>query len=470
MLPARQHRRGSAMVIAAVLIFILGSLAITLTETTVSNFKGEQRRADDLALAMAAESAANIALDHLQRNSSMLKSDLEPSLRAAQLPNMADVDAAKPNAELTGTMGVDRVHGMAIGARWCYVGQRAVIKVVEADMPRLKVVSIGTPDSMTQDVYFIRAWATAGTSDDVATWRTRRVEMLFVPYPQEVFVRAMFAHKGYDFQGNATTDSWDSASGTYDPATANRNGSLGSEGDIYVQKPDNIGGEQNIHDFINFPLPPVEFDTTIPLESPDILDVTTTLDATSSDKYRFSAIDMEKTDVLTVKGAVTVYVDGPVRFAPNKTVAPIVYADASSRLTIIQNDFQPSQNPAWSGIDNTLDQMNGGESFGDPAHPSRLLFISAYSGECTFNGGAQFGGVLYMPNATLKMNGTFDFYGSVIAEAFASKELTGEDAQGRVNGTFSFHYDESLSKLKLPLPSRIGVVGWYTSNPVVGGP
>lgn len=459
-------RRGSAMVIAAVLIFILGSLAISLTETTVGNLKGEQRRTEDLALAMASESAANIALDHLQRNSALLKTDLDPAQRKAQLPTKADLDAAKPNAELTGTMGIDQVHGLTIGARWCYIGQRAVVKTYVDGLPRLDIVSIGTPNSMTQDVYFVRAWATRGSSADVNTWRTRRVEMLFVPYPQEVFVRAMFAHKGYDFQGDAETDSWDSAAGTYVPY-ARRNGTIGSEGDIYIQKPANIGGEQNVQDFINFPLPPVDYDSTLALESPDILTASTTFDA---GEYHYSAINLDSTAQLTIKGAVKIYVDGPISMAPKKTVNPIVYADATSKLTFVQQDFNLAQHPEWSGINNSIDQMNGGETIGDITKPERLLYISAYTGEITFNGGANFGGVLYLPNSTLKLNGNFDFYGSVIAEAFATKALTGPDDQGKVMGTFSFHYDENLAKLKLPLPARIGVVGWYTNNPSVGGP
>jgi hypothetical protein len=464
----RSHtRRGSAMVIAAALIFILGSLAISLTETTVGNFKGEVRRTEDLALAMASGSAANIALDYLQRNSDLLKTDLSPELKKAQLPTMSDLDAAKSNAELTGTMGIAEVHGLPIGARWCYIGQRAVIKTYVDGLPRLDIVPLGTPDSMTQDVYFVRAWATRGSNVDVNTWRTRRVEMLFVPYPQEVFVRAMFAHKGYDFQGDADTDSWDSSVGGYDPAAPNHNGTLGSEGDIYVQKPANIGGEQNINDFINFPLPPVEYDATVALETPDILTTSTTFDAGT---YRYSAIALQDTAQLTINGAVKIYVDGPVSLSPKKTVNPIVYADAASRLTLIQNDYKISDHPEWSSIDNSIDQMNGGEAIGDIAKPERLLYISSYSGNITFNGGAEFGGVLFMPNATLKMNGNFDFYGSVIADAFATKALTGDDDQGKVMGTFSFHYDENLSKLKLPLPARIGVVGWYTNNAIVGGP
>jgi hypothetical protein len=378
---------------------------------------------------------------------------------------MADVDAGKENADITGKMGVDQVHGLDIGARWCYVGQRAVTKTYVDGLPRLEVVALGTPNSMTQDVYFIRAWATRGSASDVNTWRTKRVELLFVPYPDEVFVRAMFAHRGYDFQGDAKTDSWDSSTGPYDPSTPGSHGDLGSEGDIYVQKPSNVNGK--IDDFINFPLPLVEYDSTLPLESPDILASSITLEAGT---YHYAAINLQEPVQLTLNGAVTIYVDGPIAISGGKKFNPLIYATPTAKLTIIQNDYDADAHPEWSGIDNSLDTVNGTEAIGDPAKPGNLVIISACTGAMTLNGNGVFGGVLYMPNATLKLNGTFDFYGSVIAEAFASKVLSADDEQGKINGTFSFHYDEQLSKLKLPLPARIGVVGWFTSNAAVGGP
>ncbi len=458
-------RRGSALVIATMLVVILGGLAISLTETTVSGLKGEHRRTEELALAMAAESAANIALDHLQRNSALLKTELSTAQKVIELPTKADIDAGRSNCDISATMGIARVHGMPVGARWCYIGQRAVVKKYVDGLPRLEVVPIGTPDSMTQDVYYIRAWSTQGGDQDVSTWRTRRVELLFVPYPQEVFVRAMFAHNGYDFQGDADTDSWDSSLGTYDPTNPGSNGDLGSEGDIYVQKPTNVNG--TIDDFINYPLPPVEFDESLPLESPSILSGNVTLAAGT---YRYEAVNIQEPDQLTLNGAVTLYVDGPVSISGGRRFNPIVYGSSSAQLTIIQNDYDPAAHPEWSAIDNEIDTVNGSEAIGDISNPSRFIYISAYDGELSFNGNGQFGGVLFFPNATLKLNGTFEFYGSIIADTFASKDLTGADQQGRVNGTFSFHYDENLSKLKLPLPARIGVVGWFTTNPVAGGP
>lgn len=465
-MPASPSRRGSAMVMAAVLVVILGGIAISLTETTVSSLKGEHRRADDLALAMAAESSANIAIEYLQRHSDMLRTDLKTEAeKKAVLPSMEELEAGKSTAELGAATGIRVVAGMGIGSRWCYVGQRAVIKTYVDGLPRLEIVAPGTADSMLQDVYFVRAWATQGSAADVATWRTRRVEMLFVPYPQEVFVRAMFASRGYDFQGDAKTNSWDSATGPYDPATPGKKGDLGSEGDIYVQKPSNVQGK--VDDFINYPLPPIEFDDSLAYESPDVLKASTTLTAGT---YRFAAIDLHEPEQLTITGAVKIYVDGPVSLSGGKKFNPLVYTDATSKLTIVQNDYDPAAHPEWSGISNGIDTVNGTESIGDPTMPSRFIYVSAFHGEMTFNGNGVFGGVLYVPNATLKLNGTFDFFGSVIANAFASKALTGEAEQGKVNGTFSFHFDEQLAKLALPLPARLGVVGWFTTGPRFGGP
>ncbi len=458
-------RSGSALVISTMLVVILGGLAFSLTDATVGGLRGEHRRTDDLGLAMAAESAANIALDHLQRNSALLKTELTTAQKSADLPTKADIDAGKSNCDISTAMGIARVHGMPVGARWCYIGQRAVVKKFVDGLPRLEVVPIGTPDSMTQDVYYIRAWATQGDASDVMRWRTRRVELLFVPYPQEVFVRAMFAHNGYDFQGDADTDSWDSSIGAYDPTKPGSKGDLGSEGDIYVQKPTNVNGK--IDDFINYPLPPVSFDDSLPHESPALLSGNVILEAGT---YRYQAINLQEPDQLTLKGAVTIYVDGPVSISGGKRLNPIVYGSTTAKLTIIQNDYEPAEHPEWSAIPNGIDTVNGNEVIGDTMDPSRFVYISSFDGTMSFNGNGQFGGVLYVPNATLKLNGTFEFYGSIIADTFASKDLTGADQQGKVNGTFSFHYDENLSKLKMPLPARIGVVGWFTTNSVVGGP
>ena len=486
-------RHGSALVIATMLVVILGGLAISLTETTVGGLRGEQHRSNDLALAMASESAANIALDYLQRHSDLLKTDLSTADKRTNLPTRADVDARRPNSDLSPVLGINKVHGMPVGARWCYVGQRAVVKIYIDGTPRLDIVPIGTLNSMTQDVYYVRAWATQGSSVDANTYRRRFVELLFVPYPQEVFVRAMFAHHGYNFQGAATTDSWDSAVGSYKKSNSNSKGDLGSEGDIDVLQVGNVKGVVN--DFINFPLPPIE----------DKAEVTTpggilTGGILYAGEYRYAAVNIGSGIALTIDGIVKLYVNGPVNLSA-KSFSPIKYSTAASKLTIVQLDYEPAD----FSIANDLDSVNGGDVIGAPitvvyvdsngsktigpvnpvpvdsvtgtrievsyeTDPQKFTLISAFDGEMKVNGNGMFSGVLYAPNATIKMNGNFNYYGSVIANAFASKDLNRSgavDEQGKIMGTFSFHYDEALARLKMPLPGRIGVVGWYTTAPIL---
>lgn len=465
----QRARQGSALITSTVVLVLLASMATFLTETTVSNLKMETRRAEGLHLVMASESAANIALDYLQRNPQLLKLDLNAADKKTTLPGMTDLEKGLKKTGITGDLPIAKVSGMEITASWCYMGQRAVKKVTVDGLPRLEVVAIGTLDSMTQDVYYIRGTATAGSAQDPNRWFTRRVEMLFVPYTTEVFVRSMFAHRGYDFMGAATTDSWDSANGSYATAPKGTKGDLGSEGDIYVQKPSNVQGQ--VDDFITYPLPPIDFPASTPYSVPDVLNMSCTL-TDGIYRYKYVQLDDKDADVVTIDGNVLIYVDGPIDILVKKDTV-FKYANANSRLTLIQNDYDPdAKNPngtdMWPVKNTTLD-MNGNDVVGNIDNPAQFLLMTAYSGELSMNGNGQFGGALFAPNATLKLNGTFTFYGAVIADAFASKTLVG-DEQGKINGTFNFHYDEQLAKLKLPLPPRMGVVGWYTSNPRFGGP
>jgi len=462
------HRRGSAIVIVTISIVILLSLATALTERTVAGLQGEIQRKDDLALMMASESAANAALAYLQNNAQLLE-DRKTAGAIDLTPDVVD----SGDLEITAQLPKQVVNGRPLTAFWSYLGQRSVIKDIDpvTGVSRFNVVPMGTLLSTVQDVYLVTATAytgmeTDGSVTDANRLRIRQVQLLFVPYPQDVFARAMFAHNGFDFQGAAQTDSWDSTTGPYLGVVGGQGtkGDIGSEGDIDVLKPENIYGDVNPN--ISFPLPLVVYEPTVGYSSPDYIASSRTLTAGT---YRVRYIDLAGSDTLTIDGKVTIYVDGPVSLSTksngaNPTGNVVQYADAASALIIRQNDYDPAD-PAWpSGLVSAFD-LNAGDVMGNPENPSQFLVLTAFSGEVKFNGNAEFGGVLYAPNATLQLNGTFDFYGAVIADTFASKDLSGADVMGKVNGNFTFHYDEILAKLRLPLPPRLGVVGWYTKTP-----
>lgn len=466
-------RRGSALVIVAVTMVLLLSLATVLTERTVSGLQDESRRKDDLLLIMASESAANQGLTYLQTNWTLL--DARKTAGAIDTkPNTIDSMDLDITKEVASLYTAPTINGRPLSIHWSYLGERTVVKGTDpvTGVSRFNVVPSGTAGSTDQDVYLVTATATAGRDAsgkvmDANRLRTRTVQLLFVPYPQNVFVRAMFSHSGFDFQGSATTDSWDSATGSYGGTLGaqGKKGDIGSEGDIDVLKPTNVYGSINPN--LTFPLPPVVYEPTAAYVPGGALDYSTTL---TTGEYRATYVNLSAGDVLTINGTVNLYVDGPISMATksngsNPTGNVLVYATPTSRLTIFQDDYDPA-NAAWSSLQSSWD-INAGDVMGNIDNPSSFLVISAFSGDMKLNGNAKFGGVLYAPNATLQMNGTFDFLGAVISDAFASKSLSGVDEMGKVNGNFSFHYDEQLANLLLPLPPRLGVVGWFTQIPVL---
>ncbi len=99
-------------------------------------------------------------------------------------------------------------------------------------------------------------------------YRRRRVEALFIKFPQSIYRQAMFARKGYEFMGSATTDSWDSKHGlsAYGTVASGANGVLASEGNIVVQKEENVKGDVNPN--ISMPIPPLAPATSFRLELP----------------------------------------------------------------------------------------------------------------------------------------------------------------------------------------------------------
>jgi len=177
-----QSRRGSALLVATAVLIILASIATVLSDTTVSGLKQEVHRTNDLRLAMSSESACNIGLDYLQRNDDLLGLDMTPAEKLVNLPTLSDLENGTNGTDISDDLPVAEISGMRLKVLWCYMGQRAVRKITVDGMPRLEVVAIGTADSMTQDVYYLRAHATVGDASTGDTWRTRRVETLFVPY------------------------------------------------------------------------------------------------------------------------------------------------------------------------------------------------------------------------------------------------------------------------------------------------
>ena len=450
-------RRGSAIVVVSIALVILLSLATVLTETTVTGLRSETQRKEDLMLMTASESAANLGLSYLQSHYTLLDQ------RKAAVPSQID---GTPNVidggdtDITSALSAQTINGRPVKVYWSYLGQRTVLKEVDAatGVSRFVVKPVGTVGATVQDTFLVTAIANtgrdaAGNVTDANRLRTRRIQMVFVPYPQNVFTKALFSQNGFDFMGAATTKSWSSTTGTF-TGVSTHNGDIASEGDIDVLKPTNVDG--TVTPFVSFPMPEVVYD---PAGAGAInLGAITGSTVLNTGTYAVPTINIASPQVLTINGLVTLYVAGALSLESTGPIANRVvqYATAASRLTIIQNDYNASTG------DTTI---NAKSVMGNPDSPSQFLFLTAYSGQLKFNGAGSFGGVLYAPNATIQMNGTFDLFGSVIAKTFGSTPLLGANEMGKINGNFTFIYDEVLGSLKLPLPPRLGVIGWYTQTP-----
>lgn len=275
------------------------------------------------------------------------------------------------------------------------------------------------------------------TVDTTTTIKARA----FVTGNAHPFVRGLFAIEGYDFSGNATTDSWNSDSNgdgvvdtpyvqpaSYTVGGPNSHGDIGSNGVLGpgCYDTNKVHGQATAN--ANVPVPTVVYTppatgyTDLPVIAGNLTIAGT---GTGSTTYRTPSVAQKNKHALTVSGTGTVvlYVDGAFH------VGDVVFsAGSTAKLIVHQNDV------SGKGC-----SFNAKNMVGDPNDPGRFLFVTAFSGtgsnELSLNGGAQFGGVVLAPYAGIKFNGNSDLYGSFFAKNFS----------GVVNGNFKFHYDEALA-------------------------
>jgi len=472
-------RTGAALVTATVFLALLSSIAVVLTERTVSAMTMEQRRTEELTLALAAESAANKAYVYLQGNStSMLRTDLTYAQKVAlgsALPGEADLATKAASTLIPGaTLGMTDVNKIPVSTRWCYMGQRAVKSGTNATTGDWEITPLAgytSGSSLTaaqiaagyvvQDVYKVRSLAVVGSSADPNRWRQRQVDMLFSPTSSQVLTRALFSRIGYSVQGSPSGDAWDSAGGTQPYSTATRTSSIeaGSNGSVSSAET-SIIARSNLN--LTMPVPAVDaaMAYNIPASGggPEILNNTCTL---TTGSYHAKYIDITGSDVLTISGTVTIYVDGPVtlRTGNGGNPPPVLnYVPAlTAKLTIIQADYDTSD-PQWSTKE-TLFELNGNQTAGSLGNPQQFVVVSGFRGTGRLNGNADFGGVIYAPNMTLRLNGNFDYFGAILVNSF----------DGIINGNFHMHYDSSLANMNLPVDAGFSVIGWHSSNAMWGG-
>jgi hypothetical protein len=443
-------RSGLAIVTAAAAMIVIMALAVALTDVTVSSVRTGVDRQAEAGLVISSESIANIGFNHLQ-NLQTLASELQTAKARSASDAAADLTSAVIAAAPL-SHGSPTVACSDLKVTWKWLGS-------------MSVPILGA--AQNQDIYQITATAAIGgparyfNSDgstnrvgDINRYRRRRVEAVFTQFPSNVYRQAMFARNGYDFMGSANTDSWQSNGGTtaYQSAPKGSKGDLSSNGTITVQKPTAVQG--TVRSNINMPVPPMNCTApsgAIPLPGPGIDTFSKTSGPMTSGVYHCSAIDVDS--IQFAPGAqIDIYVDGPLLITDDFVVP------STTTVRIFQSNYDPALGTTT---------INGNITVGCPQNPRALQVYSLYDGtlggnqanpvavDLKMNGTAQLGAVFFCPYATMKLNGTFDWYGSIVANSFFDPT-----SSGKVNGNFAFHYDESLANLELPFPPTLVVVGW----------
>lgn len=174
---------------------------------------------------------------------------------------------------------------------------------------------------------------------------------------------------------------------------------------------------------------PTETTTTRTVDRRGRVTTTTTttnvLDGSKHPEYRIDAFKFTSGESLTVKGNVTLYVDGDIDI----TARGAVVIESGATLTLVHNGTNFSVHGGG---------QVGTEGVGLKSGTPKSFLVKTNATTITINGHAGFYGALIAPKADVKLNGTADYFGAIIAKTI------------KAIGTASFHYDEDLKDAGVP--------------------
>jgi hypothetical protein len=336
------------------------------------------------------------------------------------------------------------------------------------------------PDGHEKFLVFTTA-VVGDLKNDPNHYERRMVQAVISTSPTKVFNQCMYAESGYTVTGSAGTDSWAGPGTTYSTASGaistwpadRQKGDISSGGSITVGGAAKIAGKVTPNTQV--PLPQLVYSVPAGYSEKNAITSSTTLstvpggnanDPISGQRitaYHASTVTGNLTiDASGGSGTVYLYVDGPINFNtltfnPKSTTTT---SQTDPKLVIVQNNYDPSLGPTAFTPNNYGDvtQIGNGNNPDFVANPERLTIMSNYASDISMNANGQMAAVIFAPYANIKMKGTFNFFGSIIADSFDS----------RVNGTFNFHYDNNLGNIALPVAPQITASGWNTFAMTLG--
>lgn len=489
-------RRGTALILSSIVVITIAGLSIALTNLTIGRFGEQKARQTEVDLLAATESAANEAISWMKVSPEA--QDLLGRMAISTKVGFPDSKYSTSSVMVSTRLpnGAPEMYPTLVGKSGGSSGANGsgLRNGCTVETKIIKVASSATPSVWDgSERFIIYTTATAGDPSRPDTIRRQRVESVIeavsktvskvtktsVPTPAFPFTRGLFSVNGYDFKGTAETDSWKSDSdgngiadtpykrpASYTVGGPNSNGDVGSNGVLGSGAYDTskVHGEATANAGATLPnvtyIPPTTGYTAL---SSITNNATISGSGAGTTVYRVPSIDQGNNKSLTISGTgtVVIYVDGVFNVGDVKFAA-----GSTAKLIIYQNDV--------SGRGCSFNAQN---TVGDPNDPGRFLFVSAFSGtgsnEMKLNGGANFSAVVLAPNAGIKFNGGSNFFGSFV----------GKDFSGAINGTFNFHYDESLAgkswgtimteittETKVPVLETMSPITWNVRSLAYGTP
>ena len=455
------HHTGSALITVLIISVAIAGMMMALVDTSVSTLSREQRREQLLRRQTAAESAANLVLLGVLQSQNATPPSTAISLSTSSKSAVA-VDLSAPNsvaatvayqitttaaaADLSPTLKMSSSDGDLVAG-----GTKLTATIYPLPWD-FKTNAFSGAAGGSVSSWLIKAQAQDGTSSQVKGYDRHRVEIRVKANPTTINGKGLFSANNYEFKGSASTDSWNSAAGLYGSTAPGYNGNIYAISGLPLIS--NSGVKGNAFQTSD-PLPAVAIPSPLPgialpasITTGSNPNKVTSITLVAGTTYQCLTALPDVTYIVGSGGDVTIYVAGDINVSK-----PITFVDtrkssalpAGNRLWIYQTDFGAAKT-----------NLNGNAMSGNAADPSRVIIQTAFTGEITLNGSASLGGVLIAPYATIKLLGSFDFFGCLWVEQMY---------QDQVTGNFKFHYDDYLDNFRFSNRPSYSVSGWrsYTA-------
>lgn len=389
MTAANARSRGSALIIAIIVVVIVGGLAAAFL--TVSLFQGRTARQSAQA---------------------------EKALAAAE----AGIDATlfRMNHWSDGTPTMSSTSGVVSGGAY--------------------VVSILPAYSGDPSTYMLRSTGSVEST-------RRGIEAVVSPTATRLYEYAAFGASGVTLDSNSRTDSYDSSLGAYASQAVNghgsgrhggENGDIGSNGDVTGASNIKVWGDVTAGGTVHVPhgsvsghieqnappktLPPIVVPATVSALAASARNVGGNSSVTvAAGDHHWSSFVMDSNATITIRGPARIVVDGPARASSNTRVlidssnGPVdFYFRAAVQFDSNTEIRSLNRRPEDVKLQITTDNRSGGP-------PVEI------------DSNAEVYALVYAPNASLRLDSNGQLYGAVIADRI------------RLSSNYRIHYDEDAA-------------------------